>query len=403
MGSSRGSKSIMVLDRTSARTLRFMALLSIIGLGALIPTGCEDHRIPLAAYLAQKELAELATEVPTTQPVGPGLEPWSPGPYRLGTGDVVGITVTGLENLGQPASHQLRVTEKGDIYLPMVGRLHVEGLTLDEVEAEVKKGYVPTYITDTEVMAQILNYETISVIVMGDVFRLTSGSQMVELRRNKASILQALLAAGGAQDYSGSVTVIPARDPEAAVTYDMASVSDLVRAARPGSVEDADILVVNNRPNDAIFVEGLVNRPGPIPFPRSARMTVLQAIGAAGGTLLAFEPREATLMRHNPDGKLVSVKIDLDRIKTGIDPDMALAAGDMLILPHNAATRIEEYIAKSFMFRIGTGVETAYNPWTLYYLRKSNEFNRVGNNTLRNALQTGIIQPFVNPPVAPNP
>jgi protein involved in polysaccharide export with SLBB domain len=366
---------------------------------ALMAAGCQDHRIPLEAYVAQQQVeAEAGIPVgPDGQPLPPPpLEPWSPGPYKLGPGDVLSVAVTELEKLGVPVVQQVRVTEKGEVVLPMVGRVQVGGMALDETEAQIKAQYVPKYLKDTDVVVQIFSYEPVGVMVMGDVLRLSGGAQMVGLRRNKASVLQALLAAGGAQDYGGKVTIIPAKDPNAVTTYDLTERSDLVRAARPGSVEDSDILLVDARQNDAVYVQGLVNAPGPIPLPRTARLTVLQAIGAAGGTMLAFEPREATLMRHGPEGDLTSIKIDLDRVKSGELPDMQLAAGDVLILPHNTATRIEEYINRSFQLRLGTGIETTYNPWTLYYLRKSNEIGRGGSNTLYDALRTGVLTPFVN-------
>jgi protein involved in polysaccharide export with SLBB domain len=382
-----------------ARALRASAPLLVAGaVAGVLLAGCHDNRIPLAQYLADQENQPANGAGPgsaTSQPSGQTLEPWAPGAYKVGSGDVLGIAISGLEKLGMPPTHQARVTERGEITLPMAGKVQVAGQTLDQVETAVKAAYVPKFMKDTDVSAQVVSYEPISVMVIGDVMRLSSsGASLVELKRNKASVLQALLAAGGAQDYTGEVTVIPARAPEAAVTYNLKNRFDLVRAARPGSIEEADLVVVNTRPNDSIFVEGLVNRPGPVPMPPSQKMSILQAIGAAGGTMLAFEPREATLMRHDAENRLVKIKVDLDRVKDGKDPDMLLAAGDILLLPHNAATRVEEYIARSLQVRIGTGIETTYNPWTLYYLRKENSTTGGYFSSLTNQLQTGGITPL---------
>ncbi|MBN1491138.1 MAG: polysaccharide biosynthesis/export family protein [Phycisphaerae bacterium] len=360
--------------------------------------------MPLSEYLADQAMVGAALDE-VGQPVEPPApEPWRPGPYKLGSGDIVGVTISGLEALGMAPSQQLRVTDRGEIYLPMVGRVQVGDMSLDQVEEKVRAEFVPKFLRETDVMVQIVRYEPISVMVLGDVLRLSGGAQMVELRRDKASVLQALLSSGGAQDYGGKVTVIPARDPLNSTVYDLTDRADLVRAARIGSVEEADLVFVDARPNDAVYVQGLVNSPGPIYVARNTRLTVLQAIGAAGGTMLAFEPREATLMRHESDGQLTSVRIDLDRVKAGTDPDIALAAGDILILPHNAATRIEEYIARALQIRLGAGIETTYNPWTLYYLRKTSEMGRGDAGfygTLYNSLQTGLVQPFVTQMITP--
>lgn len=374
-----------------------------LGAAALL-AGCADTRVPLSEYLADQAMVGAALDE-VGQPVEPPApEPWRPGPYKLGSGDIVGVTISGLEALGMAPSQQLRVTDRGEIYLPMVGRVQVGDMSLDQVEEKVRAEFVPKFLRETDVMVQIVRYEPISVMVLGDVLRLSGGAQMVELRRDKASVLQALLSSGGAQDYGGKVTVIPARDPLNSTVYDLTDRADLVRAARIGSVEEADLVFVDARPNDAVYVQGLVNSPGPIYVARNTRLTVLQAIGAAGGTMLAFEPREATLMRHESDGQLTSVRIDLDRVKAGTDPDIALAAGDILILPHNAATRIEEYIARALQIRLGAGIETTYNPWTLYYLRKTSEMGRGDAGfygTLYNSLQTGLVQPFVTQMITP--
>ena len=98
-------------------------------------------------------------------------------------------------------------------------------------------------------------------------------------------------------------------------------------------------------------------------------------------------------MRRKAAGDVVRVKLNLDKIKEGKDPDILLAAGDVLVVPHNAATRLEEYINRAFQPRIGVGVETTYNPWTLYYLRKDTGQNGGYFDSLTNLLQSGAITP----------
>jgi len=289
------------------------------------------------------------------------------------------IHISGMEKLGLPATYTPRVRDNGEVILPSVGGVFVDGLTLDELEDAIRAAYTPKYIRDTQITAQVTEYKMIGIVVLGDLFRSSVGRyEAIELRRDRASVLYAIMAAGSPRDFGGRVTLIPARAPDQPVVFDMNVSEDQARAARVGSVKDADLLIVDARPNDAVYVQGLVNHPGPVPLMRGATLSVLQALGAAGGTMLAFEPHEATLIRRKDNGDLWRVKVDLDRIKLGEDPDLALAAGDVLIVPHNAATRVEEFIARSFMLRIGTGIETTYNPWTEYYLRRDAELNDTG-------------------------
>lgn len=388
---------------------------------AFLASGCHDDRISVHDFLATeqpqpgtqamspREQAAAATQ-PAAQMAVPGLEPWATGPYTVGPDDVLAITIVGLEAASLPPAYQARVSQQGQIRLPSIGAVDVAGLTLDQLEGRILEKYagkIRDAETQVTVAAEVKTYGPVSVTVFGDIYRASNAQfQVVELRHDRASVLLAIQSAGGFLDFGGRVTLIPARNPGQPVLFDLSNREDLVRAAKPGTVQQSDLLIVDNRPHQAIYVYGLVNMPGPIPMPRGATMSVLQTIGAAGGPLLAFEPREATLMRRKPAGDVVRVKLDLDKIKQGKDPDITLAAGDVLVVPHNAATRIEEYINRVFQPRIGAGIETTYNPWTLYYLRSSAEIsNQNGSyfNSLTNLLQSGAITPAITGGAAVTP
>ncbi len=414
--------AVRVVRRRTLRTWQYLAracgevralsVMSVFGLACIASSGCHDDRISVHQFLAMEQAQPgtqaisaseqaIAASQPAKPVTIPGLEPWATGPYTVGPDDVLAITVVGLEAASLPPAYQTRVSQQGQIRLPSIGAVQVAGLTLDQLEARILEKYAGK-IRDAEtqitVTAEVKVFGPISVTVFGDLYRANNAQfQEVELRHDRASVLQAIQSAGGFQDFGGRVTLIPARNPAQPVLFDLSSRTDLVRAAKPGTIEQADLLIVDNRPNQAIYVYGLVNIPGPINMPRGATMSVLQTIGAAGGPPLAFEPREATLMRRKPAGEVVRVKLNLDKIKEGKDPDITLAAGDVLVVPHNAATRIEEYINRAFQPRIGVGIDTTYNPWTLYYLRKSAEIGgQNGNyfNSLTNLLQTGAITPL---------
>ena len=367
----------------SAQALSHKAYIWGLSLTAALPmfwAACaRDTRLSVHEFM---ELEQHAPVPPTTQPAAPAtqpadmaLQPWNDGIYRVGPDDVLTVVIAGLETIGLPESYTVRCNQKGEIVLPSIGTVAVSGMSLDEIEAELQKRYSPEHIRDAQVAVQVTTYGTTPVLVLGDV---TVGPPAVQLRRDQTSVLQAVLAAGGPMDFGGQVTLIPARAPEEAVIYDLSHRADIVEAAKVGVVEAADIIVVDNRPNDAVYVLGLVNMPGPVPVPRAASISVLQALGAVGGTLLAYEPKEATLMRRRPDGELVRVKLNLHRLLQGEEPDIRLAAGDVLLVPHTAATRFEEFLARNFVMRFG--VDATFNPWTHYYFREDRTLRRDGRD-----------------------
>jgi len=355
------------------RSSRSLVLLLVV-LWTGVHAGCQpDTRMSVGTFLAMEAAAgrlDQADPTPptSTQPAETVLDPWHPGPYKIGPGDVITVNVAGLEAVGLPGEYTLRVNEAGQIGLPSIGRIPVGGMILDEVEETIKSAYAPRFIKETQVTAEITAYRPIDLIVLGEV----RTPAPIELRRDRSSILQAILASGGPTEFAdGRVTLIPARAPDQVVSLDLNKREDLVRAAKAGAIQDSDVLIVERRSADVVYVQGLVQGPGPVPMPKGTTMSVLQAICAAGGTLLEFCPTEATLMRRRPNGELVRVKLELDRIKAGQDPDIALAAGDMLVVPHNASTRFEEFLARAFIFRFG--LDTTFSPWTHYYFQKDRE------------------------------
>lgn len=322
----------------------------------LAAAGCEpDTRISPAEFLAMQDeglLAEPTATQPTSQPAD--AEPWGQKSYRIGAGDTLRITISGLEQVGLPGTHTVRVEDNGTVVLPSVGAVSVTELTLDEAQSRIQSAYVPRYIRETRVTVEVTTYRTIEVMVLGEV----RTPAAVQLRGDRSSVLQALLAAGGPNDAAGSqVMLIPARKPGSAMFFDLGRREGLIRAARTGVLEDADVLVVDRRSNDVVYVQGLVNTPGSVPLPRGATISALQSVAAAGGTLLAFEPVEATLMRRRPTGELVRVKLNLQKMLKGQEPDLALAAGDILIVPHTIATRLEEYAARNLTLRAGVNYD----------------------------------------------
>ncbi len=345
-----------------ARSTRSLTLLAAALAAAVSGTpACQpDTRISVNEFLEMQR-----TDAPTTQPAQADLTPWKPGPYRLGSGDTLEITIAGLDAVGLPGTFTLQLNEQGQVTLPSVGSVELRGLTLDEVRQKVHQAYVPGLIRETEVVARILEYRTIEVLVMGEV----NTPSAAKLRADQSSVLRAILEAGGTSPVAdGNVTLIPADNPTLAIGLNLNDRSDLMRAARPGTLQDADVIVVERSSSDMVYVEGLVNNPGPIPKPARTDMSVSQAIAAAGGTLHAFAPQEATLMRRGAAGELTRVKIDLHAVSRGDQPDLAMKPGDVLVVPHTSGTRFEEFVARTFVLR--WGLDGTFNPWTYYFFQR---------------------------------
>ena len=113
-------------------------------------------------------------------------------------------------------------------------------------------------------------------------------------------------------------------------------------------------------------------------------VNVLQAIAASGGLRTDLTPSEATLTRRVPDGRDVQVKLVLAQIEDGTDPNIMLAAGDILWVPYTTLTRIQEFINQNIFFRAGASVN--YNVSGVEYMnRAGQQSGQFGNTNQANA------------------
>ncbi len=64
-----------------------------------------------------------------------------PNDYKIGKGDLLNITVNDVMGLGVETTKQTRVTESGNITMNLLGQIHAEGLTEDELQRAIADAY----------------------------------------------------------------------------------------------------------------------------------------------------------------------------------------------------------------------------------------------------------------------
>ena len=88
-----------------------------------------------------------------------------------------------------------------------------------------------------------------------------------------------------------------------------------------------------------IYVLGDVNRPGGYYMQRDSKLSVLQALGLAGGLQMTAAAPSSRLVRRDataPNG-YVDIKLQLRAIQNGKQKDMALQADDVIYVPFSYA------------------------------------------------------------------
>ena len=85
---------------------------------------------------------------------GPVLAQEGLASYRLGSGDVIAISVYGEDDL----SVEMRLHDDGIIAYPFLGNLKVGGRTVSEVEGMITRGLKGDYLIDPRVSVSIREY-----------------------------------------------------------------------------------------------------------------------------------------------------------------------------------------------------------------------------------------------------
>jgi len=221
--------------------------------------------------------------------------------YRMGTGDVLRITVYGQPDLATEA----RVGENGSITFPLIGDVKLAGITPARGETEIAQRLSKGgFILEPFVTLNVVQYRSQQISVLGRVNR--PGKYTLE---KVSRISDALALAGGIIiDGSDTVTLVRTRDgkPE---YRDI----DVIALFRPGGeasnelVQDGDIVNVARQP--MFYIYGEVQRPGA--FRLEQNMSVVQALSMGGGVTQRGTQKGIRILRRDAGGTMQQLDAQL--------------------------------------------------------------------------------------------
>ncbi len=279
------------------------------------------------------------------------------GPYRLGPGDVVQITVFEVDELSQPAV----VSSQGSIPLPLVGEVNVEGLTTSEIEGKLKSLYGRDLLRDPQISVRVEEFRSQPVSILGAVRE--PGVYQLQGRRR---LLDVLAIAGGLSPEVGETITISRPRAKSPVSDELdlpissspvQGVSPPDTEVQPGRTEEMRVLVrdllsgapgeLDNpliEPHDVIqvakagvvYVLGAVKQPGGFPIKDQEKVTVLRAISLAAGLDGHAAPQRSRIIRHLGAEKF-EVPVAVRDILNGRARDIELETNDILFIPDSRA------------------------------------------------------------------
>jgi len=240
---------------------------------------------------------------------------------KLGRGDLFEVNVYNVPELAS----KVRVSNSGDVYLPLIDYVHVEGLTQEEAQALIEKrledgGFVRSphvSIFVDEAMSQgvtilgevgrpgiypdIGDHKLYEVVSQAGGFTTSASRKIAIVRKNQSDPIRVDLPRNLGDNQSGNVEILP-----------------------------GDTIMVPRAP--VIYIVGDVGRPTGL-LVDNGTMTVLQALALAGGTNKTAKLGGARILRKGPDGGVTETKVEIKKMLEAKAPDVTLQADDILFVP----------------------------------------------------------------------
>ena len=284
------------------------------------------------------------TDIPQTSPL-----------TQVSEGDLLDIVIFETPEL----SGRFRVNLKGDILLPLAGKLHVAGLTLADITDAVSQRYKDAKIlVDPEVTVFVAEFTRRTITISGEV-RAPGVYPIVAPR----TLADTMAMAGGLNDAaSRTVSIVHAADPN-----NIIHVTLNVGAQTPESIQDGRMEIL---PGDHIYVArsgivylvGELQRPGGYQVEHNNRLTLLEAVALAGGLTRVAKGSESRLIRRSPTGR-EELTVNLQKVLYGGGPDMLLTDGDIVFVP---TSNVKLYGQQAISAAIGTATSYAIYRFATY-------------------------------------
>jgi polysaccharide export outer membrane protein len=240
---------------------------------------------------------------------------------RIGAGDLLNISVMREPDLDR----RVRVRDSGEVSLPLVGDVAVQGLSAADAAKAVEKRYLDgQFLKHPDVSVFIEEFATQQVAVLGQVGK--PGSYSLPAAR---SLIDVLAMAGGLTEIADRHITIERASHAASAEVFLSNRADDALEANV-QVFPGDKVVVPKA--GIIYVLGDVGRPGGYVMQNESRMTVLQAVAMAAGLNRTASADHVRLVRGK-DGQFAEQEIPLKEMQRGEVPDLLLEANDVLYVP----------------------------------------------------------------------
>lgn len=263
----------------------------------------KTQRLPILLATALAATLSLGLPASAQTPAPVGAVSGASAEYRLGSGDVIRISVFQNPDM----TLETRVSEGGVISFPLLGNVRVGGLSVSQAEKAIADGLRNgNFVKQPQVSIVIVKVSGNQASVLGQVNR--PGRFPLEVADTRLSDL--LANAGGVAVTGGDLLVISGTRAGKPFRREVDLPGLFAEGGRGNDivVQNGDVLWVERYPQ--VYIYGEVQRPGQMRLERG--MTVMQALAAGGGLTQRGTERGIRVNRRGADGKVQEIKPGMD-------------------------------------------------------------------------------------------
>ena len=292
-------------------------------------------------------IAQQASTQPTPAQVGAQGEMIRPT-YVLGPDDQIAIRAFQVDEIGD---RPFRIDTEGDINVPVLGKIHAAGQTVDQLEAYLLDR-LKVLVKNPQVSVSVVQYRSEPVFVQGAFQK--PGIYPLQGRR---TLLEMLAAAGGLLPNAsrkltvtrrlefGKIPLASAKvDTERNISTLQVSIERLRDSINP--VEDIvlqpmDVISVERA--EMIYVNGEVMKAGAIELGERDSISVTQLLAMVGGMSKDADATKTLILRPVLNtSRRAEIPINLKKILAGGETDFPLLPNDVLYVPKSHKLRLGE-------------------------------------------------------------
>ena len=263
--------------------------------------------------------------------------------YTLGVNDQILVRCPQADEINEKP---FRIDVEGFVNMPLVGRVHVAGETIQELEEDLVKR-LREYIRDPQVIISVTQFRNEPVFFVGafnrpGIYPLQGGRTLVEM----------LTSIGGTQPNAsrhltitrraeyGSIplpnVVVDDQKKVSTVEISIGSLRNNVNPAEDILLQPYDVISIERA--EQVFVSGEVGRTAGFDLGERDYITVAQVVSMAGGFSRESAKSKARILRPvlNTNRRYV-IEVDLKRVFEGKANDEPLLPNDILYVPRSWA------------------------------------------------------------------